>query len=72
MTAPNVNPLHAIQQFASQVGNPQRLVQQFFGFVPPQMQNDPNQIISYLVSSGKVSQQQIDAIRNYISQNSIE
>ena len=37
------NPLQAIQDFARQIGSPQRLVQQFFGFVPQNIQNDPNQ-----------------------------
>ena len=66
------NPLQAIQDFARQIGSPQRLVQQFFGFVPQNIQNDPNQIINYLINSGKVSPQQIDTIRDYISRNGIK
>lgn len=68
----NPDPRQAIQQFAMQVGNPQNLVQKFFGFVPQNIQNDPNQIINYLVSSGRVSQEQIDIIRAYIAQNGIK
>ena len=67
-----INPLQAIQDFARQIGSPQRLVQQFFGFVPQNIQNDPNQIINYLINSGKVSPQQIDTIRDYISRNGIK
>ena len=69
--APQVDPQQAIRQFAGQMGGPQRLVQQFFGFVPQQIQNSPD-IIEYLINAGRVSPQQINAIRAYIAQNGIK
>ena len=68
----NIDPMQAIRQFARQVGNPRQLVQRFFGFVPQNLQNDPDQIINFLISSGRVSPQQIDNIRAYIEQNGIK
>lgn len=70
--APQVDPQQAIRQFAGQMGGPQRLVQQFFGFVPQQIQSSPDQIIEYLINAGRVSPQQINAIRAYIAQNGIK
>lgn len=68
----NIDPRQAIQQFVRQIGNPQQLVQRFYGFVPQNIQNDPEQIINYLINTYKVSPQQIDYIRAYIEQNNIK
>lgn len=68
----NVDPRQAIRQFVRQIGNPQTLVQRFFGYVPQNIQNDPDQIVNYLVNTNRVSPQQIDFIRSYIEQNNIK
>ena len=43
--------------------NPQQLVAQYFPFVPPAMQGDPNQVVQFLIQSGRVSQQQLDQLQ---------
>ena len=70
--APQVDPDQAIRQFAGQMGGPQRLVQRFYGFVPQQIQNSPDQIIDYLVRAGRVSPQEINGIRAYLAQKGIK
>lgn len=67
-----VDPNQAIQQFASKVGNPQRLVELYFSDVPMQYRGTPEGIINYLMGVGKLSQQQVNVIQDYISRNGIK
>lgn len=57
-----VDPMTAARQFAQRIGSPQNLVKQFFSFVPAQMQGSPDQIMSYLLQSGRITQGQYQAL----------
>lgn len=53
-----MNKLYQETQNNSLMNKAQQLVQQLN--IPQQMQNDPHQIVDYLVSSGKISQDRLN------------
>lgn len=46
-------------QMMQQFQNPQQMISQMMPGVPEGIRNDPNQIISWLQQTGKISEQQI-------------
>lgn len=55
-----MNPLFIMNQantILQQFGNPQTLIQRFLPQVPQEIRNDPNQIISWLQQTGRVTPQ---------------
>ena len=46
-------------QMMQQFQNPTQLIQQILPGVPAEIRNDPNQIISWLQQTGKITPQQI-------------
>ena len=60
-----MNPMYMQQimskasQMMQQFQNPQQLIQQMMPGVPAEIRNDPNQIISWLQQTGKITTQQI-------------
>lgn len=46
--------------------NPAAFVQQMIPDLPPQIANDPNQILQYLQQTGRVTPQQIQQVANSI------
>lgn len=46
--------------------NPSAFVQQAIPDLPPQIANDPNQILQYLQQTGRVTPQQIQEVANSI------
>ena len=51
------------QQMMQAFQNPQQLIQNALPGVPEGIRNDPNQIISWLQQTGKVTEQQIQMAR---------
>lgn len=69
---PQMNPVQMVMQrvneVAQQLQSPQQLVQKFFPDVPAEMQNDPNMIVKHLIDSGRITQQQVDQLRQMFPQ----
>lgn len=57
-----------ISQLQNSLRNPQALVRQYFSDVPQEFQNDPEQIVKYLIQNGRVTQQQIDYLSKMFPQ----
>ena len=60
------NPMQKMQYVMQAMSNPAQFVMQAFPDIPPQMQNNPNQILQYLQQTRGISNQQIQNIMNQI------
>ena len=59
-----MNPMQKMQYIMQAMTNPAALVKQAFPDIPAQIQNDPNQILSYLQQTRHISNQQIQDLLN--------
>ena len=50
-------------QLMQSVQNPQNLVRMFFPDVPQEMRSDPDKIIQYLIGQNRITEQQVNQIR---------
>lgn len=67
--APNLaQAMQQAQQLQGLLQNPQEIVRRFYPDVPAEMQNDPDKILNYMIDSGRISKQQVDALRQQIAQ----
>ena len=46
-------------QMAQQFQNPQQLIQQIMPDIPPEIRNNPQQIINWMQQNGRISPQQV-------------
>lgn len=60
------NPIEKMQFLMQAMRNPAAFVKQYLPDIPPQIQNDPNQILSYLQQTRHISNQDI---QNLLSRN---
>ena len=60
--------LNRANQMSKQFGNPEQFVNKFFPDVPQEMRNNPDQIVQYLIKSGRITQQQVDQISHMFPQ----
>lgn len=61
-----MNPMQKIQYMMQAMRDPAAFVRQAFPDIPPEIQNNPNQILQYLQQTRHISNQQI---QNLINQN---
>ena len=61
-----MNPFQKMQAVMNAMQNPAAFVKQAFPDIPDGIQNDPNQILSYLQQSRGITNEQIQAIRNQL------
>lgn len=59
-----MNPVQKMQYIMQAMTNPAAFVKQHFPDIPNQIQNDPNQILSYLQRTRNISNQQIQDLIN--------
>lgn len=59
-----MNPVQKMQYIMQAMTNPAAFVKQHFPDIPTQIQNDPNQILSYLQRTRNISNQQIQDLIN--------
>lgn len=62
--ASNLNPMQRMGQVMQAMRNPIPIIKQAFPDIPAYMQNDPNQILSYLKQTRNISNEQIQNIMN--------
>lgn len=55
--------LFRANQLMQSMQNPQNLVRTFFPDVPQDMRNDPDKIIQYLIGKNRITEQQVNQIR---------
>lgn len=55
-------------QMMQQFQNPQQLISRIMPGVPAEIRNDPNQIISWLQQTGKITQDQIQMAQQMMGQ----
>lgn len=55
-------------QMVQQFQNPQQLISRIMPGVPAEIRNDPNQIISWLQQTGKITQDQIQMAQQMMGQ----
>ena len=63
------NPIQKMNYIMQAMQNPAAFVRQAFPDIPAQIQNDPNQILSYLQQTRGITNQQIQQIAGTIPQN---
>lgn len=56
------------RQMMQQFQNPQQLISRIMPGVPAEIRNDPNQIISWLQQTGKITQDQIQMAQQMMGQ----
>ena len=59
-----MNPVQKLQYAYQAMQNPQAFVMQSFPDIPAEIQNNPNQILSYLQQTRNISQTQINQLMN--------
>lgn len=57
-----MNPLQKANYIMQAMTNPAAFVRQAFPDIPPQIQNNPNQILSYLQRTRNISNEQIQSL----------
>lgn len=62
------NVMSRANQLAKQFQNPQQLISRMIPGIPDGIRNDPNQILTWLQQTGKVSDQQIMMARQMMGQ----
>lgn len=62
------NVMNKANQMMQQFQNPQQLISRMMPGIPEGIRNDPNQIISWLQQTGKVSDQQIMMAKQMMGQ----
>lgn len=55
--------MNMANQMQQQFGNPEQLVNKFFSDVPQEDRNDPDKIVNYLIQNGRITQQQVDQLK---------
>ena len=66
VSAGAMNPIQKMQYIMQAMTNPAQFVRNAFPDIPPQIQNNPNQILSYLQQTRNISNEQIQNIINQL------